>query len=456
MAIVDNYTSLLNGHAEFYWNGYSGDARAAFVTYSFESTAPEYLALGGFTQSEIDSVRPFSDSEKNYARDAITKWSSISGITAFEVPAGSGDIRFMGLNTSLSAPGSSGFTEFPYSNVQGSFITRSKIGGDVFIDSTLASSGSDLSYLMLHETGHAFGLKHPFEGATTLTPSLDSRTNTVMSYSGPAGYNQQLKNFDIQAIQAVYGTVDANNIVSWNWNTATFTLTQIDGDDADTILGVAVTDNIIGAGGNDKIAGFEGNDKIEGGGGNDTIFGGEGIDKAIYAGLKSQYAIGVYSGLVSVDDLVSSRDGSDTIYDVERLLFSDTGLAFDVSGNAGSAYRIYQAAFNRTPDSGGLGYWIAQLDNGTSLKSVAQGFIGSAEFQHLYGSSPSNAAFVDSLYHNILHRAGEQGGVDYWNGVLNSGTSKADVLVGFSESAENKAGVIGAIQNGIQYTEWLG
>ena len=34
-----------------------------------------------------------------------------------------------------------------------------------------------------------------------------------MSYSGPAGYNQQLKLLDIQAIQAVCNTVDAANIL---------------------------------------------------------------------------------------------------------------------------------------------------------------------------------------------------------------------------------------------------
>ncbi len=168
MTIVNNYTSLLNGHPEFYWNGYNGAAKSVFITYSFENTAPNYLALRGYTQEQIDSVIPLSASAKIYARDAITQWASISGITIFEVPAGSGDVRFMGLNTSLSQPGYSGFAEYPYTNTGDSIITRSKIGGDVFIDASLASSNSDLSYLMLHEIGHAFGLRHPFEGTTTL------------------------------------------------------------------------------------------------------------------------------------------------------------------------------------------------------------------------------------------------------------------------------------------------
>ena len=69
---------------------------------------------------------------------------------------------------------------------------------------------------------------------------------------------------------------------------------------------------------------------------------------------------------------------------------------------------------------------------------------------------PSNQSFVDNLYKNILDRPGEKDGVDFWVGQLNSGVSRADVLVGFSESAENKAGVIGSIQNGIEYKEWVG
>ena len=188
----------------------------------------------------------------------------------------------------------------------------------------------------------------------------------------------------------------------------------------------------------------------------DQVDGGTGIDTVVYWGPKTEYTITQTNNQFSISDSKFATSSPDTLTNIERLKFSDTNLAIDINGNAGEAYRIYQAAFDRKPDASGLGYWIAQIDNGASLKSVAQGFINSAEFQKLYGSSPSNASFVDSLYHNVLHRAGEQGGVDFWNGVLNSGTRRADVLAGFSESAENKAGVIGSIQNGIQYTEWTG
>ncbi|MFS2021964.1 DUF4214 domain-containing protein, partial [Massilia sp. CT11-108] len=44
-------------------------------------------------------------------------------------------------------------------------------------------------------------------------------------------------------------------------------------------------------------------------------------------------------------------------------------------------------------------------------------------------------------------------GYAFWTDALHS-TSRADVLVGFSESTENQVQVIGSIQNGIDYLHW--
>lgn len=135
---------------------------------------------------------------------------------------------------------------------------------------------------------------------------------------------------------------------------------------------------------------------------------------------------------------------------VERIQFSDKTLALDISGNAGQAYRVYQAAFDRTPDNGGLKYWLSVLDGGAGLDTVASGFLGSQEFKTLYGSAPSHADYVSRLYSNVLHRTPDQDGYDYWVNLLNSGQiSNVVALVQFSESAENQLMVLGAIQDGI-------
>jgi hypothetical protein len=215
-------------------------------------------------------------------------------------------------------------------------------------------------------------------------------------------------------------------------------------------------DRILGSALNNTLMGMRGNDVIIGGKGDDVINGGDGLDTAIFAGNSNEYNLSLSGQTVIVTDKFINRDGSDKVSFVERLKFTDSVIAFDIDGNAGQGYRIYEAAFDRKPDATGLGYWITQIDKGTSLKTVADGFLSSTEFNTLYGSSSTNSSFVDNLYRNILDRAGDKGGIDYWTGILNNGTSRAEVLLGFSESPENQVGVIGAIQNGIEYEEWLG
>jgi len=215
-------------------------------------------------------------------------------------------------------------------------------------------------------------------------------------------------------------------------------------------------DRIVGSALNNTLMGMRGNDVIIGGKGDDVINGGDGFDTATFAGNSNEYNLSASGQTVTVTDKFFNRDGSDKVSFVERLKFADSVIAFDIDGNAGQGYRIYEAAFDRKPDVAGLGYWITQIDKGASLKTVADGFLGSTEFNTLYGSSSTNSSFVDNLYRNILDRAGDKAGIDYWTGILNNGTSRAEVLIGFSESPENQVGVIGAIQNGIEYEEWLG
>ena len=191
-----------------------------------------------------------------------------------------------------------------------------------------------------------------------------------------------------------------------------------------------------------------GKDVISGTTGNDTIDGGADADTVIYSGAKSAYAITNNTSSVTVS---SGADGTDTLTNIERIQFSDMTVALDISGIAGQAYRVYQAAFNRTPDNAGLKYWIGLMDGGYTLAGVASGFIASAEFKTLYGSNPTNELFVSKLYDNVLHRTPDEGGYNYWVGLLN--TNKIDsisTLINFSESTENQAGVIGVIQNGIE------
>jgi len=193
-----------------------------------------------------------------------------------------------------------------------------------------------------------------------------------------------------------------------------------------------------------------------------TGTGAHNLNTAIYSDPLVNYSVTLTSNGAQVQHLVSDVTplSNVTITNLQRLQLSDAMLALDVgpSQNAGSVYMLYQAAFNRSPDMGGLGYWINAVDNGANITTtVAQAFVNSAEFIAQYGTNPSNASYVNNLYQNVLHRAGDAGGVSYWNQQLNLGAvTKAYVLEQFATLAEGAANVAPTVAHGIAYTQWVG
>jgi hypothetical protein len=231
----------------------------------------------------------------------------------------------------------------------------------------------------------------------------------------------------------------------------------------------------------------------------DIFHGGAGVDTAVYTGLAANYAIAaggasftvslaaqpqVSDKLSSVEKLqfsdaaiglvggifdaysvvrannavtVSAKGTSEVLAlgSVDKVLFSNMAVRFDTDGVGGQAYRIYQAAFARTPDSGGLGFWISNMDHGASLKSVAEQFVTSNEFVSVYGATPSNHDIVAKFYEHVLNRQGEAAGIDFWTKVLDThAATVAEVLMGFSEGAENTTALAAIIGNGIPYTPY--
>ena len=213
---------------------------------------------------------------------------------------------------------------------------------------------------------------------------------------------------------------------------------------------------INGTTGADTIHANQGADRITGLAGNDVIDGGGGVDTAVFVGARANYTVTSGAGGLTVKDN-TGVDGTDVLANVERLHFANADVAFDVNGNAGIAYRIYQAAFDRVPDAAGLGYWIKQMDNGTDRFDVARWFMAGAEAQSIYGANPSNTTALTLFYNHVLHRAADTAGYNYWLNILDTGVaSQAEVLASFAESAENQAALIGVMQNGMTYTPWAG
>ncbi|EPJ75789.1 C-type lectin [Pseudomonas sp. CFII64] len=199
--------------------------------------------------------------------------------------------------------------------------------------------------------------------------------------------------------------------------------------------------------GNDTIIGSYDNDVFYGYTGNDTFVGGLGVDTAAYDGGRSQVTVSASGSGYKV----STFGKVDTLSGIERIALGDGSvLALDVKPgeNAGSAYRIYQAAFDRKPDLSGLKYWIKQMDAGASLTQVAQGVVNSTEFKALNPTNDSTA-LINNFYLHVLHRAPDAAGLQYWSTAAANGLRPHEILAAFSESTENVNGTAGALKDGI-------
>ena len=98
--------------------------------------------------------------------------------------------------------------------------------------------------------------------------------------------------------------------------------------------------------------------------------------------------------------------------------------------------RLYLAALRRVPDGPGLDNWVNYVRAGTSLQATADAFAASPEFINRYGSF-NNSDYVAQLYRDVLGREADAGGLSSWTGLLNAGgTTRGQILVGFSESQE--------------------
>lgn len=198
--------------------------------------------------------------------------------------------------------------------------------------------------------------------------------------------------------------------------------------------------------GGSALAGSDDNDVLRIRSGDNTFDGRAGIDTAILPGLRSAYTLGFDGARLTLDGKVASV----RLDAVERVVFADQAIAFDIDSVAGQSYRLYQAAFDRTPDQEGLGFWMAAMDRGLSLLDVAAYFVASAELAGKYGELDDDA-FVEIIYRNVLHREPDASGLTFWQEYLEGGGTRATLLMSFSESAENQQQTLSAIEQGIVY-----
>ncbi len=222
------------------------------------------------------------------------------------------------------------------------------------------------------------------------------------------------------------------------------------------VTGITVANSVIGEG----SASYQmsaGNETMVLNGINAQVDGGAGIDTVVIQGGRRSAAIisDLGNDRVRLWSGTSTVTGLNTLNNIERIVFTDGAIALDTAAHehAGQAYLLY-GVFNRAPDQIGLGYWIDALDSAHSTNSIAQAFINSNEFGSTNGNNLSSAAFISTLYQNILHRTADAGGHAYWTQELQGSDTvmhRASVLEGFAFSSE-RVGLVGTLlAKGIDY-----
>ncbi|MBM1173076.1 matrixin family metalloprotease [Microvirga arabica] len=317
---MSNYTAILSGQS---WNAFSGlntAKRPIFLTYSFNAVS--------------EGTSKFGSAEKAMAKKALKMWEDACGIRFLEVKKGDAELKFKWDWNWYTVTAWAEFPELTRDRLDGwQDQVRDESGGNVYLNtqnrSEITRNPNFMLYILLHEIGHALGLKHPFHkmphNKKLLSSDLDNVKHTVMSYTGgDADMGPiELGAFDIEAIRALYGSPsqDGRQVAKWYWSKTKETLSQTGKSKADIIYGVNAKDIIKSVSGNDKLYGFAGDDSLYGGAGNDVLSGGDDDDK-LFGNSGNDVLRGGYG-----DDVLQGSTGDDNIgggYG-DDILYGDSG-----------------------------------------------------------------------------------------------------------------------------------
>jgi serralysin len=482
------------------WTSVDAASGETVVTYSFADPATSLFAYDGYPAT----LSALSEQDRALTRAVLANIEATCNVHFVEVPDNAdmcGVVRY-GYSQQVSAAQLAGYAYFPSADPR---------GGDVWLGTDMAAPqwNGFRPDLILHETLHALGLKHPFGAGAVLPVSENVIADTVMSYSPVAGsatgsmsaYPVQPMPLDVQTLQFLYGPADTApgdtryDLAGAQFRSGFSTIDDAGGRDtldagglgrgvmldlresARSDIGVAVTasgvvngsfvtttytstlaiapgtviEDAIGTGQADTIIGNDAANRFVGGGGNDTIDGGAGLDEADYTGPLAAYAVSNSGGTVVVADGEPGRDGIDTLTHVERLAFSDLRLALDFDGHAGTAARAIGAIFGPSSvhDTYAVGVELSLLDGGMTPVDALQWWLNAR-----LGANASPDAVVDLLYTNVVGHPPGPAEHGYYVGLLRDGSYSPGSLAQFAADTQLNASnidLVGLAAHGLPY-----
>jgi serralysin len=244
---------------------FGGSQPATTIHYSFPTSVDNYKAVPGYpSTTELNTFQPVTEFQKAAVHTGLNLISSYTNLTFVETSSGlASDATLRFAQYTPVKEGSE--ARFP-SNEGASkgYQSDSRDAGDMFLGQnaqpTSAYFGTDDFTTIIHEMGHAFGLKHGHDGSLhgTLAPQVNDNEFSVMTYasylgsptadasearagSSPTSYMM----YDIAALQAMYGAnfskVGTKATYTWNENTGQ----QLIGGMAAPNTGVTSTNTIL-------------------------------------------------------------------------------------------------------------------------------------------------------------------------------------------------------------------
>lgn len=184
------------------WNYLTGNP-ANTLYYSF--------ADDGSHSASVTSVTTFNENQKSVTRQAIAYVESVTGIDFVETTSISlAQFFFLSANVLGDASGLTSW-QYNYSYTSGKVISSYRATAEVYLDVMQYPeqldpvSGTSGYQVLLHEMGHALGLKHPFEGSVRLPAATDNTNYTLMSYNWIGGNKSVFQQDDLAALWWLYG-----------------------------------------------------------------------------------------------------------------------------------------------------------------------------------------------------------------------------------------------------------